>query len=89
MSEESTRIRTMPGRGPARLDAGRPRRSPATGRPHAAGGKRGPTTRRRRERGSIAADEPDDGDPAIPVGGGTPGEEPDDVPPVADPGPDA
>lgn len=35
---------------------------------------------------SIAADEPSDGGPAIPVAGGSPGEEPDEVP-HADPGP--
>jgi len=34
---------------------------------------------------SIAADEPTDGGPAIPVAGGSPGEEPDEVP-HADPG---
>ena len=35
---------------------------------------------------SIAADEPDDGGPAIPVAGGDVREEP-NAPPVADPGP--
>jgi hypothetical protein len=37
---------------------------------------------------SIAADEPDDGGPPIPVGGGDVREEP-NAPPVADPGPES
>ena len=60
--------------GPAVPDAGDPTE----------GGKRGQigTTP------SIAADEPDDGGPPIPPGGGHVAEEP-DAAPVADPGPDA
>jgi hypothetical protein len=37
---------------------------------------------------SVRSDEPDDGAPGHPVGGGAVGEE-HDAPPVADPGPDA
>ncbi|GAB3361799.1 hypothetical protein [Modestobacter lapidis] len=46
------------------------------------GGRRGQIG----ETGSIAEDEPDDGGPAIPVGGGQVTEE-SDASPVADPGP--
>ncbi len=49
-----------------------------------AGGKRGEIG----EAPSIAADEPDDGGPAYPVGGGSVEEE-ENAPPGADPGPDA
>ena len=49
-----------------------------------AGGKRGEIG----EAPSIAADEPDDGGPGYPVGGGSVEEE-QNAPPVADPGPDA
>ncbi|SDY64825.1 hypothetical protein SAMN05661080_04158 [Modestobacter sp. DSM 44400] len=57
------------------------RQEPADGDP-TVGGKRGEIG----ETGSIAADEPDDGGPAIPVGGGSVTEEP-NAAPVAGPGP--
>lgn len=56
---------------------------PATGDP-----TRGGKTGRIGAAPSIAADEPDDGGPPIPVGGGDAREEP-DAPPVADPGPES
>jgi hypothetical protein len=58
------------------------REVPAAGDP-TEGGKRGEIG----EAGSVAADEPDDGN-RYPVGGGRVAEEP-DAPPVADPRPDA
>jgi hypothetical protein len=58
------------------------RSEPAGGDP-TAGGRRGAIG----ETGSIAADQPDDGGPAIPVGGGRVTEE-SDAAPVAGPGPD-
>jgi hypothetical protein len=60
------------------------RQEPAPGADPTMGGKRGQIG----ETDSIAADEPDDGGPAIPVGGGQVTEEP-NASPVADPGPDA
>ena len=59
------------------------REEPADGDP-TAGGKRGEIG----ETDSIADDEPDDGGPAIPVGGGQVSEEP-NASPVAGPGPGA
>jgi hypothetical protein len=56
---------------------------PATGDP-TQGGKHGEIG----SAPSITSDEPDDGGPGYPVGGGAVGEE-DDASPVADPGPDA
>ena len=59
------------------------RDEPTTGDP-TSGGMRGQIG----ETGTIAADEPDDGGPAIPVGGGHVTEEP-DTPPSAETGPEA
>lgn len=59
------------------------REEPGNGDP-TAGGRRGEIG----ETGSIAADEPDDGGPAIPVGGGHVSEDA-DAAPVADPAPEA
>jgi hypothetical protein len=58
------------------------REEPGSGDP-TAGGKRGEIG----ESGSIASDEPDDGGPAFPVGGGRVTEE-SNTPPAAAPGPD-
>ena len=60
------------------------RREPAPDADPTMGGKRGQIG----ETDSIAGDEPDDGGPPIPVGGGQVTEEP-NASPVADPGPDA
>jgi hypothetical protein len=60
------------------------RQEPDPGGDPTLGGKRGQIG----ETDSIAADEPDDGGPPIPVGGGQVAEEP-NAAPVAGPGPDA
>jgi len=60
------------------------RQEPDPGGDPTLGGKRGQIG----ETDSIAADEPADGGPAIPVGGGSVSEDT-DASPVADPGPDA
>ncbi len=52
------------------------------------GGKRGQIGSGPEPVPSIASDEPDDGGPSLPPGGGSIGEQ-DDAPPVADPGPGA
>ncbi|WP_040338175.1 hypothetical protein [Candidatus Blastococcus massiliensis] len=59
------------------------RKVPADGDP-TDGGRRGQVG----DVDSITSDEPDDGGPGYPVGGGSVGEQ-DNAPPVADPGPDA
>jgi hypothetical protein len=59
------------------------RKAPAAGDP-TDGGKHGEIG----DAPSIASDEPDDGGPGYPVGGGSVEEEK-NAPPVADPGPDA
>jgi hypothetical protein len=70
-----------PGEGQGEVELGG-REVPGTGDP-TEGGKRGEIG----EAGSVAADEPDDGN-RYPVGGGSVAEE-QDAPPVADPRPDA